>query len=567
MRQVRAWGRRNPIWRSYRVGLLLLRTLYIINRERNRVVRAHARGDSEARPNLEALLRILREFRLTAVALGGLLIKLGQFLGARADLLPAEALDELAALHDEVPPERFEDIKAALEREWRAPIGTVCAAIEPEPTGSASLGQVHRARLHDGRLVAIKVRRPGISAIVRTDLRTLRFVLRIVGALAPAANRITDLDALYREFRRTVYEELDYQQEGRNAERFAAIFADDPYILAPGVIWEHSTRRALVLQWMHGIKITHFAALDAAGVDRDALANRLAGAYFKQVLEAGFFHADPHPGNIFVQPGPPGTAEDRLVFVDFGMVGVITQRMRSGLRDCFEGVVLGDPALFVRGLDLLGFLSESADRRAIEQVVAAMLVRFGGMPAGRMREVDPRDVVRDVGPALYDQPVRLPAEFAFFARAVGILLGLVVGLSPRFSFLEVATPYAREFMGQGGIAGILRLLGIDSVETLGRDLLREGVATARMLRTLPGRLDRLLASVERGELRVIVDSADLNPRLRRPPLGRGTANALNRPVPLWVPLAAAGLFAAVRLLRRAPRRHELPPLLRVRARR
>ncbi len=555
MRSLRAWSRRNPLWRSYRVGLLLLRTLYIINRERSRVVRAHARGEAEARPNLEALLRILREFRQTAVDLGGLLIKLGQFLGARADLLPPEALDELAALHDEVPAERFEDVKATLERAWRAPIGEVCAAIEPEPTGSASLGQVHRARLHDGRIVAIKVRRPGIAAIVRTDLRTLRFVLRVVGALAPAANRITDLDALYHEFRRTVYEELDYQQEGRNAERFAAIFADDPNILAPGVIWEYSTRRVLVLQWMDGIKITHFAALDAAGVDRDALANRLAGAYFKQVLEAGFFHADPHPGNIFVQPrcpGVPGQEEDRLVFVDFGMMGAITPRMRAGLRDCFEGAALGDPAVFVRGLDALGFLSESANRQVIEQVVAAMLARFGAMPAGRMREVDPRDVLRDVGPALYDQPVRLPAEFAFFARAVGILLGLLTGLSPRFNFARVATPYAREFLGQGTIAGLLRLLGIESLDTLGRDALREGVATARLLAALPRRLDRLLSSVERGELRVIVDSGDLNPGLRRPTRGRGAAGVLSRPVPLWLPLAAAGVFALVRLLRRAP---------------
>jgi predicted unusual protein kinase regulating ubiquinone biosynthesis (AarF/ABC1/UbiB family) len=532
--------------------LLLLRTLYIINRERNRVVRAHARGDSEARPNVEALVAILREFRRTAVALGGLLIKLGQFLGARADLLPPEALDELAALHDEVPPEPFELIKAALEREWRAPVGEVCAAIEPQPTGSASLGQVHRARLHDGRIVAIKVRRPGISAIVRTDLRTLHVVLRVVGWLAPAANRITDLDALYREFRRTIYEELDYHLEGRSAERFAAIFADDPLILAPRVVWEYSTRRVLVLQWMDGIKITHFAALDAAGVDRDALAKRLAGAYFKQVLEVGFFHADPHPGNIFVQPGAPGAGEDRLVFVDFGMMGTITPRMRAGLRDCFEGAVLNDPALFVRGLDVLGFLSETVDRRAIERVVAAMFARFSGMPAGRFRDVDPRDVMRDVGPALYDQPVRLPAEFAFFARAVGILLGLMVGLSPRFNFLEVATPYAREFMGQGSIAGILRLFGIESVEALGRDVLREGVTAARVLATLPSRLDRLLSSVERGDLRVIVDSADLNPHLRRPTIGQGTANVLNRPIPVWLPLAAVGLFAAVRLLRRGP---------------
>src|SRR5262249_28731036 len=200
MWQLKRWGRRNRCWRSYRVALLLLRTLYIINRERSRVVHARERGDYDVRPNLEALLTVLRDFRQTAIALGGLLIKLGQFLGARADLLPQEALAELAALQDEVPAERFADITCVLEREWGVPISEVCAEIDVEPAGSASLGQVHRARLHGGRAVAVKVQRPGIGGIVRTDLRTLRFVLRLVAWLSPAANRVVDLDALYREF-------------------------------------------------------------------------------------------------------------------------------------------------------------------------------------------------------------------------------------------------------------------------------------------------------------------------------------------------------------------------------
>jgi predicted unusual protein kinase regulating ubiquinone biosynthesis (AarF/ABC1/UbiB family) len=547
------WSRRNPVWRSYRVGLLLLRTLYIINRERGRVVRAHAKGDYGVHPNLAALTAILREFRQTAEDLGGLLIKLGQFLGTRADLLPPEALDELAALHDDVPPECFADIKAALEREWRAPLGEVCAAIESKPAGSASLGQVHRAQLHDGRIVAIKVQRPGISAIVRIDLRTLRFVLRLVRTLAPAADRIINLDALYREFSRTVYEELDYQQEGRNAERFAAIFADDPAIGVPGVLWEFSTRRVLVLEWMEGIKVTQIDALDRAGVNRDALARRIAGAYFRQLLEAGFFHADPHPGNLLVQAGLVG---DRLVFVDFGMMGVVTPRMKEGMRDCFTGAVMQDPAAFVRGLDALGFLSEGADRRTIEQVVGTMMGRFGKLPAGQLGHVNPRDVLSDVGPALYDQPLRLPAQLAFFGRAAGILFGLVVALSPGFNFVEVATPYARQFMGRGGVEGVLRLLGIESLEALGRGVLRDGIATARSLAELPQRLDRVLARAERGELRVIVDSADLNPRLRRRHNGRLATNVLNRPVPLWLPLGLVGGFAVLRVLRRvvAPRR-------------
>jgi predicted unusual protein kinase regulating ubiquinone biosynthesis (AarF/ABC1/UbiB family) len=546
-RHWKTWTRRNPLWRSYRVGLLLLRTLYIIYRERNRVVRAHAKGDYGVRPNLEALIRILREFRQTAMDLGGLLIKLGQFLGARADLLPPEALDELAALHDDVPPERFADVKAALEREWHAPLGEVCAAIESKPAGSASLGQVHRARLHDGRIVAIKVQRPGISAIVETDLRTLRFVLRVVRWLAPAADRIIDLRELYHEFSRTVYEELDYQQEGRNAERFAAIFADDPAIGVPGVVWEYSTHQALMLDWMDGIKVTQIEALDKAGVNRDALARRIAGAYFRQILEAGFFHADPHPGNLLVQPGVVG---DRLIFVDFGMMGVVTPRMKEGMRDCFTSAVTQDPARFVRGLEALGFLSEGANRRAIEQVVAAMMGRFGKLPVGQLRDVNPREVLGDVGPALYDQALRLPAKLAFFGRAAGLLIGLIMALSPSFNFVEVATPYARRFMGRNGVEGVLQLLGIESLETLGRDVLRDGLATARSLAELPRRLDRVLARAEHGELRVIVESADLNPRLRQRRNGRLAGSVLNRPVPLWVPLGLVGGFAALRVLRR-----------------
>jgi predicted unusual protein kinase regulating ubiquinone biosynthesis (AarF/ABC1/UbiB family) len=559
VRQWKRWTRRNRIWRSYRVAVLLLRTLYIINRERSRVIHARQRGDYEVRPNLEALLRILREFRRTAIDLGGLLIKLGQFLGARADLLPQEALAELAMLHDEVPAERFEDIKRVLEREWHAPVGEVCAVIDAEPTGSASLGQVHRARLHDGRIVAVKVQRPGIAGIVRTDLRTLRFVLRIVRWLAPIANRITDLDALYREFSRTVYEELDYHQEARNARRFAEIFADDPFIWVPDVIPEYTTRHVLVLKWMDGIKITDFDALDVASVDRLELANRLTGAYLKQVLEASFFHADPHPGNLLVQPDPDG---DRIVFVDFGMMGVITPRMRGGLRDCFTGVVTQDAERIVRGLDALGFIGDAADREALGQVVGTMLAHYtsNGVSSWRRGGPNPREVLGDVESTVYDQPFRLPAQFAFFGRMAGMMLGLTSALSPRYNFIQVATPYAQQFIGRSGAAdGILRLLGVESVEALGRDLLRDGIATARSLAALPRRLENVLERAERGELHFVVESAAVA-RVRKRRSRRAMAGLINRPVPMWLPLGLVGAYAVTRLLwRQLPRGWRLKP--------
>lgn len=545
-RQWKVWTRRNRIWRSYRVGLLLLRTLYVINRERTRVVRARARGAYDVHPDLQALLRVLREFRTTAVDLGGLLIKLGQFLGARADLLPQAALDELAALHDDVPPERFADIAAVLEREWHAPLTEVVAAIESRPAGSASLGQVHRAVLVDGRSVALKVQRPGIDAIVQADLRTLRFVLRVVAWLAPAANRITDLDSLYLEFSRTVSEELNYQQEGRNAARFAAIFADDPGIRVPRVIAEYSTRRVLALEWMDGIKVTQVDALDAARVDRARVANRLTEAYLKQVLAAGFFHADPHPGNILIQPDAAG---DRLVFLDFGMMGVVTPRMRGGLRDCFSGVLAQDAGLVVRGMDALGFLGELADREAIERIVGAMLASFSGTSAGRQRGADPREVLGDVETTLYDQPLRLPAQLAFFGRMAGMLLGLTATLSPDFNFVAVATPYARQFMGSGGVDSILRLLGVESLDALGRGLLRDGIATARSLASLPRRLESVLERAERGQLQIVIGNADRSARTKGRPRRRRLRQVLSQPVPVWVPVGLIGAFALTRVLR------------------
>jgi predicted unusual protein kinase regulating ubiquinone biosynthesis (AarF/ABC1/UbiB family) len=544
--------RQNRIWRSYRVTSLLLRTLYTVNHERQRVLQARARGEYDAQPRLELLIRILKEFRETAVALGGLLIKLGQFLGARADLLPPEALNVLSGLQDEVPAERFEDIRTVVEQELGAPLGEIFAVFDREPTGSASLGQVHRARLHDGSEVAVKVQRPGISRIIQMDLASLRFVLSIVRRLAPQADRVIDLRMLYREFSRTVFEELDYQRESQNARQFARIFTEDDGIGAPDPLDAYTTRRVLTLTWVDGIKISRTDQLDAAGVDRPLLAVQLVNAYFKQVLEKGFFHADPHPGNIFVQPGVRSDGGPRLIFVDFGMMGVITPTLRQGMLDCFAGMTREDAAQTVRGLDALGFLGEEADREVIEQAVGLMLGHFRDLPFGHIRSVNQREVMGDIRTVLYDQPLRLPARFAFFGRMVGMLTGLATTIDPGFNFLKVAAPYAQQFLRtSGGVEGILGLLGAENLEDLGRTTLREGVAIVRSLVELPRRLDRVLARAERGDLRVIVENSTSRRQQRgRVRGGRGAsalapAQLLNRPAPLWLSLGLAAAVAVV----------------------
>ncbi len=561
--RITTWRRQNSLWRGYRVAALLFRTLFVMNRERMRVMHARERGDFSVTPDIETLKQVLRDFRCTAVEMGGLLIELGQFLGARADLLPPEALAELAALQDEVQPEPFAAIASAIEREYQAPLSEVFASVEQTPTGSASLGQVHRATLSDGRVVALKIQRPGIERIVRIDLQALRLTLTVVRLLVPAADRVVDLRALYREFSRTVFEELDYQREGRNAEQFARIFADDPAIVVPRIYWDYTTRCALALEWIDAIKITDFAALDAARLDRADLARRLADSYFKQALDAGFFHADPHPGNIFALPisGAPGQA--KLVFLDFGMMGVITPRARRGLRACFAATLHGDAALFLEGLDQLGFIGEDADRELLERAISALLARFTGVPLSQLGHIAPDQALHDVGDALYDQPFRLPAEFAFFGRAVGMLAGLTASLTPDFNFLEVAAPHAKKLIGEmaSGADGWLGLLGVTSFEELAQATLREGLALARSLARMPRQIDHILAKAERGELRIIVEpQIREEPRRGRRRRGRADPVAemlapLARPVPLWAPLGIGGAIAAIAVVSRLLRRN------------
>ncbi len=541
------WTKRNRIWRSLRVAWLLIRTLFIIYRERRRVVRAHARGEYDVRPDVRALTRMLREFRCTAVALGGLLIKLGQFLSARADLLPPDALAELAALQDEVPPEPFSDIRGVLRKELGVPLAEVFAEIDPIPAGSASLGQVHRARLLDGRIVAVKVQRPGIAQIVRTDLSTLRFVLGLVRRLFPSADTMLDVRGVFREFSRMISEELDYQREGHNVERFAHLMAEEEDVIAPGVVWERTTHRVLTLEWVTGIKITNVAALDAAGVNRNALARRLVYLYLKQVLEAGFFHADPHPGNIFVKPGVAGP---KFVFVDFGMMGAITPRMKMGLRSAFAGVMQQDARQIVRGLEVLGFLGEDANHDALEQAIGAMLTRFSTLPFGELREVDSGEVLGEIAPVLYDQPIRLPAQFAFLGRAAGMLLGLTTLLSPGFNAMEVVSPFASQFIKRGGVNGVLQLLGYDSAQDLTRQFARESVSLVRSLAALPRQLEHVLDHAEKGELRIIIESPSWTPGLRTRDGHKVPTNVWNRPVPAWVPLGVGVAFVIAFSMRR-----------------
>jgi predicted unusual protein kinase regulating ubiquinone biosynthesis (AarF/ABC1/UbiB family) len=477
--------------RFIRVARLLLWTLWVIYRERKRVIRAHERGNYAVRPNVEVLVKVLVAYRQTAVKLGVLMIKLGQFLSSRADLLPEQALAALSSLQDEVPPEPFSHVVSVIESELGKPVDQIFSVLERKATAAASLGQVHKATLaSNGAQVAVKVQRPNIEQLVGMDLSTLKFVIRVINRFVDT-NGFIDLMAVYHEFRRTVYEEIDYPTEANNAKRFQEMFKDDPTISIPKIYDEYTSRRVLVLEWVEGIKINDYAALEAAGVDRLEVANRTVKAYFQQFFDAGFFHADPHPGNIFVKPG---TAESGPIieFVDFGMVGNLNKNMKKSMKDLFLSFLLRDSHALVTALSRLGFIGEGANVMALERGLALMMEQYYGMTLGEARQMDIPEVADEISKLLYGQPFQIPAQFAFTGRAITTLVGVATGLEPKFNFVDMATPYARKFLGldAGGIGEILR------------DLPNQALDMGRLLIRLPKAVDQLITKLETGPLEV-----------------------------------------------------------------
>ncbi|GAC1399820.1 MAG: AarF/ABC1/UbiB kinase family protein [Ktedonobacteraceae bacterium] len=479
--------------RFIRVSRLLLWTIWVIYRERRRVIRARERGNYEVQPNIEVLIRVLVAFRVTAVKLGVLMIKLGQFLSSRADLLPDEAISVLASLQDEVPPAPFEHVVSIIESETGKHIEDIFSVLERKCTAAASLGQVHKATLlATGETVAVKIQRPNTDQLVRMDLSTLKFVIRVINFFVDTTGFI-DLMGIYREFKRTTYEEIDYAAEAANAKRFKEMFKDDPTIYIPRIYDQYTTPHMLVIEWIDGIKVNDYVALEASSISRLEVAKRMVSAYFYQFFVEGFFHADPHPGNIFVKKGVT-TADGGpvIAFIDFGMVGSLSRSMKQSLKELFISFLSRNSRALVSSLGKLGFIGQGANMIVIERGMSMMMEQYFGMTLGAARELDIPEVAQDVERLLYGQPFQIPAQFAFTGRAISTLGGVSTGLAPEFNFVEMATPYARKF------------LGLDN-EGLGQtvqEFLNQALDTGRTLLTLPHALEQVITKLETGQIEV-----------------------------------------------------------------
>lgn len=481
---------------------------------------------------------VARGFRGLAGHMGGVLIKLGQFLSSRADILPIQITDELAGLQDEVPPAPLPYILATIRAEFGADPSELFAEFAPTPVAAASLGQVFFGVLHDGRAVAIKVQRPRIDEIVAIDLKAVEWAVRVVRKYPPIKRR-ADLLALFEEFRRVLIEELDYLQEAQNAKIIRANLAEMPGVYIPEPYPELSTRRVLVMERIGGIKINDIAALDRAGVDRSELAHRFYRAYLQQWFLNGVFHADPHPGNLFVRvdgPPPPQTngvrpgAPCTLIFIDFGMVGRLGARAMVALREGTVAVGTNDPARFIQALDNLGVILPDADRRPIVQ---AATVLFKHTYDRSIRELTSTAMVEgvfgEVAHLVRDLPFQMPQDLIYLGRAVSMVSGMTTAIDPDINLFETLRPFAQELMTRESREG-------DWVERLRKELTGAG----QILTMLPRQMDEFYKAANRGDLHMRVDLSRLERSMRR--VERATTRLASG-------IIAAGLFVGGVLLR------------------
>lgn len=436
-------------------------------------------------------------FRALAVQMGGVMIKVGQFLSARLDVLPPEITDELAGLQDEVRPETFEAIRDVFEAEMHASLQTVFAEFDPVPLASASIGQVHQARLFgDGQTVVVKIQRPAIEAIVETDLSALRVVTRWINYYPPIRKR-ANIPALLAEFSRSLAEEIDYLNEGSNAEKFAANFAGQAGICVPKVFWDYTTRRVLTLEEIRAIKITDYVSLEAAGINRAEVAERLLDTYLQQIFEDKFFHADPHPGNLFVLPAE-NAAEDgsawQLVFVDFGMTGTVKPNQLTALREILIAVVTQDVPRLLKAYQMMGVLLPGADLDLLEKATQRVFEQFWGKSTTEIVSLGQEEAAAfaaEFSDLLYEMPFQVPENIILLGRCLSILSGICTGLNPDFNIWKSVMPYAR------------RLMDADKGGSGGQNVIvQEALNFLRVLLALPGRTNALLQRIEQGRLEV-----------------------------------------------------------------
>lgn len=387
---------------------------------------------SQGAPRDAAVARVYAQsgtrVRRAALRLQGLIVKVGQFLSARTDVLPLTFTKELTQLQDAVPGVPFRFVKPILEQELGATVESIFNSFSEEPIAAASLGQVHRATLKDGQNVAVKILRPGIERLARIDLSALSKVARIAYRFTRFGKRM-NIVAMFHEFEGMVDQELNYRLEAEHLHRFQRNFANNPRVVVPRLHDTYASRRILVMEYMEGVKVTDVPRFSAMGVQPERIVDIMLEAYLQQIIVDGFVHVDPHPGNLLVLP------DGRLCFLDFGMMSDLPPDHVRWFSRLIGAALVKNLDGVVEAIDNLGFLQPNADKEFLKRAAGFMLDRVSGLGLSRGPELD--KFIADFQDFLHEEPIILQAKYMFLGRAVGIISGVVSTLQPNIVWTDV----------------------------------------------------------------------------------------------------------------------------------
>jgi predicted unusual protein kinase regulating ubiquinone biosynthesis (AarF/ABC1/UbiB family) len=385
-------------------------------------------------------VRRAQQLRTVLTKLGPTFIKVGQALSTRPDLIRPDFLIELIKLQDQLPPFPTATAYAIIETELGLTPEEIYTFISPQPVAAASLGQVYRARLYSGEEVAVKVQRPNLLPTLSCDLFVMRLAARLLGRFLPL-NLGHDLSLIVDEFGIKLFEEIDYLNEGRNAEAFAANFQDDPTVVVPRIYWAQSSRHVLTLEWINGFKLTDTEKVRQAELSTDGLIEVGVTTGLRQLLEFGFFHADPHPGNLFALP------DGRMAYIDFGMMDQLSQGMKETLVDAVVHLINQDYESLAGDFVQLGFLTPDTD---ITPIIPALESVLGNALGAKVRDFNFKTITDEFSDLMYQYPFRVPAKFALIIRSLVTQEGLALSLNPDFRIVDIAYPYVarRLLMGE-----------------------------------------------------------------------------------------------------------------------
>ena len=419
--------------------------------------------------------------RLVLEELGPTFIKFGQILSTRPDLVPLDLVEELKKLQDDVPSFETWQARRILEKELGRPVTRLFKSFRDEPLAAASMAQVHQARLKSGERVVVKIQRPGIRETIETDLDILFFLANLAQKRIPRSE-IYDPVGIIREFAKSIRKEMDFKREGRSIDRFARDFAGDETVHIPRVFWKLSTDRVLTMEEVDGIKISDYPALEAAGLDRKIIAVNGARAILKQIFIDGFFHGDPHPGNIMVLP------ENVIAFLDFGIVGRIDEKIRGRLGDIFSAVLNRDVDALVRTFQKIGLVKGEVDWDEFRADLADLIEEYYGLP---LRELEMGKIINESFQIVFRHRIRIPPAYFLLGKAMVTVEGLGQELDPDFDMVGEARPFIRRL-----------LLRKYSPEVIRRDLFRISGELLELFKVFPEEVQEILAKIKSGRLKV-----------------------------------------------------------------